>query len=300
MTTRHSSEAIKLGDDTLSENIDQLYLELENCKDGWVVSEEEYWKTYYDDPDYIYEWNNGVLEVRPMSDLKGSLLYQWFCDILRCWFRTFPIGTIINLDIGFRLALPHKTTIRIPDLSVVLHTNPIKIVGDDTRYSGIFDLCVESLSHSSPKYIKRDTIEKKNEYSGIGVKEYYILDARKLETAFYRLGKGGRYHQIDPIDDDVIESGILPGFRFRISDLYRQPPLEELAEDNIYHEYVFPAYKEMKQIAIKERERAERERERAEREKQRADQAEAQLMLQNKKMEKMAEKLRALGITING
>ncbi|RLC08431.1 MAG: hypothetical protein DRI57_24040, partial [Deltaproteobacteria bacterium] len=34
------------------------------------VSEEEYWETYYEMPDITYEWNNGVLEERPMGDTE--------------------------------------------------------------------------------------------------------------------------------------------------------------------------------------------------------------------------------------
>lgn len=227
-----------------------IFPEEENLsEDGLAVSEEEYWDKYYNDPDFIYEWNNGYLEARPMSDQKGSETYQWFCDIIRCYIRTYPVGRITNLEIGFRLVLPRKTVDRVPDLAVVLNSNPVGINDDDCNYDGIFDLCVESLSHSSKKEIKRDTVDKKAEYRAGGVKEYYILDARKIETAFYRLNSRGRYAKINPDGEGIIRSGILPGFRFRISDLYTRPPLEELAMDKVYCDYVFPSYKEMEQRA---------------------------------------------------
>ncbi|MCP4352735.1 MAG: Uma2 family endonuclease, partial [Desulfobacterales bacterium] len=196
-------------------------------KDGLAVSEEEYREIYYNDPDFVYEWNNGYLEVKPMSDQKGSESYQWFCDILRCYIRTYPAGRTTNLEIGFRLALPHKTSDRIPDLAVVLNDNPVRLNDDDCVYRGIFDLCVESLSHSSPKEIRRDTVDKKSEYGMGGVREYYILDARGIETAFYRLDKRGKYRKIGTGKDGIVRSAVLPGFQFRISDLYTQPSLEE-------------------------------------------------------------------------
>jgi len=130
-------------------------------KDGLAVSEEEYWEKYYHDPDFVYEWNNGCLEVKPVSDQKGSETYQWFCDILRCYFRTYLAGRIVNLNIGFRMVIPGKTSVRRPDLGVVLKGNPVAINDDDCTYQGIFDLCVESLSHSSLKEITRDTVRKK-------------------------------------------------------------------------------------------------------------------------------------------
>jgi len=165
-------------------------------QDGLAVTEGEYWEKYYNDPDFVYEWKNGYLEVRPVSDVRGSETYQWFCDILRCHLRTHSAGTPVNLEIGFRMAFPGNTSIRKPDLAVVLNDNPVAIGGDDCNYTGTFDLCVESLSHSSKKEVERDTVRKKGEYRGSGVREYYILDARGAETAFYRLNARGQYRRI--------------------------------------------------------------------------------------------------------
>ncbi|MCP4107241.1 MAG: hypothetical protein GY749_17145 [Desulfobacteraceae bacterium] len=119
-----------------------------------------------------------------------------------------------------------------------------------------------ALSHSSLKEIKRDTEDKKDEYKGVGVKEYYIIDARGTETAFYRRDRHGNYKHIRPTKGGIIRSGILPGFQFRISDLYTRPSLEELAGDKVYHNYVFPSYKEVKQRAEQEKQRAEQEKQR--------------------------------------
>ncbi|MDM8521777.1 Uma2 family endonuclease [Desulfococcaceae bacterium HSG8] len=301
-------------------------------EDGLAISEEEYWKKYYNDPDFVYEWNRGYLEVRPMGDFKASNTYLWFSHILKCYLTTNPVGEIVALDIGFRLALPGGVSVRRPDLSVVMHSNPDAILSNDCTYNGIFDICIESLSYSSLKEIKRDTVDKKKEYRGIGVKEYYILDARGTETVFYRLNKSGRYGKIRPVKGDVIRSQVMPGFQFRISDLYTQPPLEELAVDKIYHSYVFPSYLKVRQLLEQEKQRAEQEKQRAEqaekllnfeqkrsektekllnleqkrseKEKQRAEKAEKLLTLEKKKAEKlliqaeqMATKLRELGIS---
>ncbi len=293
--------------------------------DGLRVSEEEYWEKYYNHPgEYTYEWNDGYLEAKPMADVKGSRMYQCFNRILDCYLTTYPIGTIVNLDIGFQLSLTWKTTVRMPDLCVILDNNPVLIAPDDCRYYGTFDLCVESLSYSSKKEIRRDTKEKKDEYEAMGVREYYILDARGIETVFYHLNRSGQYQKIRPVRKDVIRSQVLPGFQFRISDLYRQRSLEELAEDEVYHDYVFPSYKDVKQQVEKERERAEEEKRRAEEEKQRAEEekqraeeekrraeeekqraetAEKRLLSEQEKAEqekiradRLAMKLRALGI----
>ena len=56
----------------------------------------------------------------------------------------------------------------------------------------------------------------------------------------------GNYVSIAPVDGDVIRSTVLPGFQLRISDLYRQPTLVELAEDEIYRAFVLPEYQAQK------------------------------------------------------
>jgi hypothetical protein len=232
-------------------------------EDGLPVTEAEYWDKYYADLDFNYEWNEGYLEEKPMTDFKGSLIYQWFSDILRRYFSTYPIGNIVNLEFGFRLALPRKTSIRKPDMAIVLNDNPAMLHLNDFSYKGTFDLCIESLSYSKKTDILRDTVEKKKEYEGIGVKEYYILDARGKETAFYRLGEKGKYRKIKPVNKEIIQSEVLHGFQFRIPDLYNQPSLKEMSEDKVYQGYILPFYQEVRQKAEQEKRRAEKAEERA-------------------------------------
>ncbi len=306
--------------------------EEEISEDGLAVSEADYWRTYYHHySDFSYEWNNGYLEEKPVSDVKGSRLYQWFCEILRCFFSAHPVGEVINLDIGFRLAMPGSTSIRKPDIAVVLDSNAAGIAPDDATYSGTYDICVESLSHSSPREVLRDTAHKRKEYESVGVGEYYILDARGTETAFLRRNRAGRYVDIVPVGD-VIRSALLPEFRFRISDLYRQPSLREMAEDEVYKGYVLPFYQKVKarakwerqrnrvldmeltserkrskvldmelaserQRTKAERQKADAERQKAELERQRAEAEHQKAEVERQKAERLAAKLRELGIS---
>lgn len=130
------------------------------------------------------------------------------------------------------------------------------------------------------------------------------MDARGFETAFYRRDSKGKYEKIRPQNKGIIRSGVLPGFQFRVSDLHRQPSLEELTQDDIYHKYVLPAYRDAQERAKKEKRRAEwaeqnaaTQQQRAEQEKQRAERAEKQLLIERRKAEQMVAKLRELGIS---
>jgi Uma2 family endonuclease len=245
-----------------------LYLDEEveglHSADGLQVSEEVYWDKYYHDPDFTYEWNNGILEEKPMADYQSSEVYRWFVVLLEEYLKAFPVATPIYLEIGFRLALPNKTAIRKPDLALILHSNPTAIGGDDCTYQGIFDLCIEFLSDSTPQEARRDTVIKKQEYCQAGVTEYFILDRKGTETAFYRL-TGARTYVPIPLPDGIIRSEVLPGFQFRLQDLYDHPDFRERLDDSVYNSFILLDYQAAETRAETERHRAEAADQRAER-----------------------------------
>ncbi|MBI3958270.1 MAG: Uma2 family endonuclease [Chloroflexi bacterium] len=242
--------------------------------DGMAVSEEEYWAQYYEksdtNSDTSYEWNNGILEEKPVSDYRRATMYGWFLLLLRAYLETHPIAKMLFLEMGFRLALPDKTTIRKPDLFVIRNDNPVPLGDTDFTYRGIGDLCVESLSVSTKKEIERDTVVKKSEYEGIGVQEYYILDPDD-RTVFYRRNSMGKFEPMEADAEGILRSQVLPGFQFRVADLFSMPTMEELADDSIYSSFILLKYQTVKQRAEVAEERAELAEERAAAEKARAD-----------------------------
>ena len=284
---------------------------------GIMVSEEEYWKNYYEHPDFRYEWNNGILEVKSVGDFASYVQSEFFYMLIKESIKASKMATLVGLDIGFKLVLPEKTSIRKPDLAVILKNNPVQIEPEHCTYKGCFDMCIEFLSDTDKKGLENDTVIKKLEYSQAGVKEYFILDRNKTETAFYRLNSKGKYKRIKP-RNRIIESQVLPNFKFRIDDLYSQPPLEELIKDDIYQPYVLINYQEQIQKtkeerlraekaemsietekrkakkerlrAEKERLRAEKERLRAEKERLRAEQAEEETQRLTAKLQELLAK----------
>ena len=217
------------------------------------ITETQYWEAYYDNSEVNYEWNNGYLEENPVSDYATLLMYQWFFKTLEHYLTTHQIAKFVMLEMGFRLALPHKTTIRKPDLGVVLNNNPTPLTLEDNTYQGIFDLCIEVLSNSSAVDINRDTITKKGEYATAGVKEYYILYGHEDYTAFYHLNASGVYVPLPQIDGDIIQSTVLPSFQFRLSDLHKRPSSDEMIDDPVYQGFVLPGYQKAKQNAYFEK-----------------------------------------------
>jgi len=103
-------------------------------------------------------------------------MYIRFLKLLEYYLETHPIAQSTVLEVGFRLMLSQKNEVRRPDLGVVKNDNPIPLEPSDKSYQGIYDLCVEAISHSTDEDIERDTLDKWQKYAQGGLKEYYILD----------------------------------------------------------------------------------------------------------------------------
>jgi len=227
---------------------------------GRCCSEEEYWHTYYLESDLHYEWNNGRLEEKPVSDYETFLVYHWFMLLLDHFLRTRPIAKLVALEMGFRLPLPTGTVIRKPDFGVVHNDNPQPLLPLDVSYHGVFDLCIEALSDKKRADIERDAVLKKAEYAAGGVPEYYILHREPGRQAFFTHTATGVYVPLAPAQG-VIHSQVLPGFAFRLTDLCRRPDHDTLRDDPVYRAFVARGWQEAERRAAA----AEQAREEAER-----------------------------------
>jgi len=251
------------------------------------VTEAEYWDKYYNYPDVNYEWNDGELEEKGVSNFITMSMADCFNKLLGYFLETHPLAKKTFLKFGFSLTLDQKKKIRRPDFGIVLNTNPIPLMPLDKSYQGIFDLCIEAISDSKPEDIKRLTSDKRIEYAKCGVKEYYILDGQDRYTAFYRLNKQGFYVPIKPLKGGIIQSTVLPGFQFRIEDLLELPSPDEMIEDPVYQSFVLPGYRKAKQQA--EKIASQHAKQQAETEKMARQEAE-------QRAERLAQKLQVLGI----
>ena len=234
---------------------------------GRQVTLEEYWEKWYENPypdlDVSYEWNNGILEAKPLPNAPQIDLYNWFLALLRCNLETFDHASLINLETGFILKIEdesdpsgERVQVRKPDIGVILNSNPVSWGALDQRhFAGVCDMVVEAVSDSTQVEVLRDTEEKKRDYALGGVKEYYILDpeAEGERMRFYALASDGEYEEIPPDADGVIRSSVLAGLQFRVVDLQRKPRLVALALDEVYSEFVIPEH----HVAVTRAEQAE-------------------------------------------
>ncbi|MCP4345066.1 MAG: Uma2 family endonuclease, partial [Desulfobacterales bacterium] len=212
-----------------------------------------------------------------------------FHSLLKEYLEVHPDAVIFGTDLGFRPELPGKKVIRKPDMSLILKTNPVSFDLLDRSYNGVFDMCFEFLSDSKEEYAERDTVKKRSEYAGGGVKEYFILDRLGTETDLYRLNRRGFYSPIRPTSGGVIKSKVLPGFQFRIQDLYDRPGFEEMANDPVYKHFVLKKWQAERGRADEAEKRAGKAEKTLKAERKRAGKAEKTAL-------KLAEKLREMGI----
>ena len=258
---------------------------------GRYVTKEEYMAVYYEGLDANYEWNNGYLEAKPVASILQSKLHLWFLMLLHYFLKEQNLAEMMILEIGFDMTVldpdkpgQMKEVIRKPDIGVVRHDNPVTLHEQDRKFKGICDICVESISDSARSEIIRDTVLKKAEYEFAAVKEYYILDPTGEHMVFYTLSPAGTYVEMVPDAAGVIRSTVLPGFQFRVDDLYRRPDFTELALHPVYSGYLLREYQETVERAVSaeaqaimEAARAEAEAARAETEAARAARAEAEI-----------------------
>ena len=219
---------------------------------GRRVTLEEYWEKWYENPypdlDVSYEWNNGILEAKPLPNAPQIGLYNWFLALLLCNVQTYSHASLINLETGIMLKINDESDpkgeriqVRKPDIGFILNTNPVSWGALDQRHcDGVCDMVVEAVSASTTAEVLRDTVEKRRDYALGGVKEYYILDPGGERMRFYTLTPEGVYDDIPPDPNGVIRSSVLSGLQFRLDDLQLRPHLADLARDDVYSQYVIP------------------------------------------------------------
>ena len=119
---------------------------------GRRVTLEDYWEKWYENPypdlDVSYEWNNGILEAKPLPNAPQVGLYNWFLALLLCNVQTYSHASLINLETGFMLKIDDESDpkgeriqVRKPDIGVFLNTNPVSWGALDQRhFDGVCDM----------------------------------------------------------------------------------------------------------------------------------------------------------------
>jgi Uma2 family endonuclease len=114
-----------------------------------------------------------------------------------------------------KLLIPDWDSERHPDIAVYL--TPPKGRQDRTMWRGwIPDLVIEIVSASSRD---RDYTEKRDEYWSLGVKEYWIVDAKLEQVVVLKRGRS-QWTEKTLGPEDHCETKLLPGFKLSCREVF--------------------------------------------------------------------------------
>lgn len=145
----------------------------------WAVLEE-------DEPGELVD---GVLEEEEVPDCLHELCVSWLIHALRDWLAPRR-GFVFGSDVKFGLK-PRRG--RKPDVSVFLPGGTVP-----PRYGVVAvppDIMVEVVS-STPRDVRRDRLEKMDEYAAFGVRFYWIIEPEARTLEVFQLVEGGRYLRV--------------------------------------------------------------------------------------------------------
>lgn len=169
------------------------------------------------DEDAHVEWVDGW--VVPMSPINGphDELVTFLRTLLELFREAHHVGKLRGEP--FQMKTGPDLPGRAPDLLFVVNEHLGRL--HHTYLEGPADIAVEVIS---PDSVYRDREEKYREYEQGGVREYWLLDPRARQAAFFMLGEDGRYHPIPLEEGGIFRSRVLPGLWLKAEWLWEPRP----------------------------------------------------------------------------
>jgi Uma2 family endonuclease len=175
---------------------------------------------------YLYELSRGYITVSQVAKIYHALIIATLRDHLGAYKLAHPglIFAILSAS-ECKLLVREWESERHPDLSVYL-TKPKGRKDSKVWRHWWPELVVEVVSERS---VDRDYIDKREEYWDLGIKEYWIVDARRELIVVLRRGKSDWIEKrVGP--DGVVTTKLLPGFELpfkAILDAAAQAEMDE-------------------------------------------------------------------------
>jgi Uma2 family endonuclease len=191
---------------------------------GRAMSLEEF-REAEEQPGYLYELARGALEVSEVpGDDHGQIVHNLH-EAMSEYIRQHP-GRIRRIAHGsdIRLIIPELDSDRHPDLAVVFWGAALTERGRQRP-----ELVSEVVSRGK-RARHRDYEEKSEEYLALRIGEYWIIDPfeRQVVVRTRQDGPEGPFWSERIFTgDDVIVSGLLPGFQATVSQLWINVEPEE-------------------------------------------------------------------------
>jgi Uma2 family endonuclease len=136
-----------------------------------------------DDPGELVD---GYLQEEEMPGLLHEIVVAWLFSTLRSWVAPRD-GLVFGSEAKFAVAARRG---RKPDLTMYLPGHPPL-----PRYGAVRvppDVAVEIVT-PTPRDVRRDRVEKFDDYAAFGVRYYWIVDPEQQTLEIFELGADGRY-----------------------------------------------------------------------------------------------------------
>lgn len=159
-----------------------------------------------------HEFIDGVHYVTASPNFRHEIVRQRLNFALTSHLKATRTGLVLSID-----CVMSFFDIVWPDL-VVVRTSQFEIL-TTRNIKGAPAIVIEVLSRSTSnrdRTIKRDLYERK------GVGEYWVVDGSRNTIDVQRLhhGKFAKPERLRKADDDVLVTGLLPGFELSLSELF--------------------------------------------------------------------------------
>lgn len=158
---------------------------------------------------------DGQLVDEEVPEPDHEAIVSWLIGALRLWVIQrggFVFGSELRLAVRPRRG-------RKPDLSVYLPGDPAP-----RRWGAVHvppGIVVEVLS-ASPRDVRRDRIEKPDEYAAFGVRFYWLIDPTARTLEIFELGADGRYTRALGASQGAIDVPGCPELRLDLDDLWAE------------------------------------------------------------------------------
>jgi Uma2 family endonuclease len=165
-------------------------------------------------PGYRYELGRGVVTVVDVPDPKHLAQLTAIRRQLAAYDLAHP-GRIHTLGAGgeCKILVPGLESERHPDLAVYKTPPP---EGENVWAVWVPEVVIEVVSPGSEL---RDYHEKRQEYFDVGVKEYWIFDARRQEMLVLRRGRG-QWTERTIRAGKTYTTRLLPGLEFDCTPVF--------------------------------------------------------------------------------
>lgn len=181
-------------------------------------------------PEVKAEWIAGRLVLQSPARARHLDSTLYIAHLLFSYFRVNNLPGKLSLEKALCVFPQHDFE---PD---ICYWGPEKCVwiDDETLLHPIPDFIVEVLSKGT---MRRDRGVKKDNYEANGVREYWIVDAKRKSVERYELNEAGRYVQA-PFEL-VLAPSVFPGLRFPLSAVFSRR-MNDLACNSLF----LPTYAE--------------------------------------------------------